>query len=88
MWDLPSGSCVDYFSFPSPVTSLDLSPAGDFLATAHVEDLGNEVYRYLPRNVADPQHVEADPQHVKADPQLIEMDLHTMNWLHNTMKRI
>jgi len=40
VWDLPTGHCVDYISFPSPATSIDFSPAGDLLASAHVEDLG------------------------------------------------
>jgi len=40
VWDLPSGKCIDYFKFPSPATSMDFSPAGDMLATSHVQDLG------------------------------------------------
>lgn len=39
-WDLPSGCLVDCFEVPAPVTSLDLSPTGEFLATAHADDLG------------------------------------------------
>ena len=40
VWDLPSGHCIDFFSFPSPATSIDFSPAGDMLASSHVDDLG------------------------------------------------
>uniref|UniRef100_UPI00358F776D WD repeat-containing protein 36 n=1 Tax=Myxine glutinosa TaxID=7769 RepID=UPI00358F776D len=39
-WDLPSGSLVDCFLVPSAVVALSLSPTGDFLATAHVDEVG------------------------------------------------
>lgn len=39
-WDLPSGRLVDCFRVPSACTSLSMSPAGDYLATAHADDLG------------------------------------------------
>jgi U3 small nucleolar RNA-associated protein 21 len=31
---------IDYFEVDAAVTSLSLSPTGDFLATAHVDDIG------------------------------------------------
>jgi len=40
VWDLPTGNCIDYISFKSAVTSIDISPSGDLLATSHVEDIG------------------------------------------------
>ncbi|KAM4809822.1 WD repeat-containing protein 36 [Rhinophrynus dorsalis] len=40
VWDLPSGCLVDCFLLDSAVVSLTMSPTGDFLATAHVDDLG------------------------------------------------
>ncbi|XP_028418818.1 WD repeat-containing protein 36-like [Dendronephthya gigantea] len=39
-WDLPSGRILDCFLVESPATSLSISPVGDFLATAHVDDVG------------------------------------------------
>ncbi|RUS16773.1 hypothetical protein BC937DRAFT_90825 [Endogone sp. FLAS-F59071] len=39
-WDLPSGNLVDSFKVDSVATSVTFSPTGDFLATAHVDNLG------------------------------------------------
>lgn len=39
VWDFPSGCLIDCFLLDSPVVSLTMSPTGDFLATAHVDDL-------------------------------------------------
>ncbi|KAG5882141.1 hypothetical protein JTB14_005970 [Gonioctena quinquepunctata] len=39
-WDIPSGQLVDQFLFDSACVSLDLSPTGDALASAHVGHLG------------------------------------------------
>jgi U3 small nucleolar RNA-associated protein 21 len=40
VWDLPTGFCIDAFLVDSIVTSLSFSPNGDFLATAHVDNVG------------------------------------------------
>lgn len=40
VFDIPSGSMIDCFRFSSPVTSLALSPLGDFFATTHSDHLG------------------------------------------------
>eukprot|EP00049_Salpingoeca_infusionum_P000432 m.39941 g.39941 ORF g.39941 m.39941 type:complete len:966 (-) comp10369_c0_seq2:520-3417(-) len=40
VWDIPSGRMLSWFSVPSAVTSIDMSPQGDFLATTHVDELG------------------------------------------------
>ena len=40
MWDVPTAACVDWFRFDETVTSLDLSPSGEFLATTHVDNNG------------------------------------------------
>lgn len=40
IWDLMSGLLVDRFRVASPVVSLSISPSSEFLATAHVDDLG------------------------------------------------
>ncbi|RUS31073.1 Utp21 specific WD40 associated putative domain-containing protein [Jimgerdemannia flammicorona] len=39
-WDLPSGNLVDSFKVDSVATSVTFSPTGDFLATAHVDNVG------------------------------------------------
>ncbi|XP_071586251.1 WD repeat-containing protein 36 isoform X1 [Heliangelus exortis] len=39
-WDLPSGCLIDCFLVDSAAVSLAMSPTGDFLASAHVDDLG------------------------------------------------
>ncbi|KAJ8287031.1 hypothetical protein GJAV_G00046230 [Gymnothorax javanicus] len=39
-WDLPTGCLVDCFLVDTAVTSLSVSPTGDFLASAHVDSLG------------------------------------------------
>lgn len=40
VWDIPSSYMIDHFRFESPCISLTMSPTGDFLATAHVNNLG------------------------------------------------
>lgn len=40
VWDIPSSYMVDHFRFETPCISLTMSPTGDFLATAHVSNLG------------------------------------------------
>ncbi|NXC06464.1 WDR36 protein, partial [Orthonyx spaldingii] len=39
-WDLPSGCLIGCFLVDSAAVSLTMSPTGDFLASAHVDDLG------------------------------------------------
>ncbi|XP_072372521.1 WD repeat-containing protein 36 [Scyliorhinus torazame] len=39
-WDLPSGCLIDCFLLDSAAVSITMSPTGDFLASAHVDDLG------------------------------------------------
>jgi U3 small nucleolar RNA-associated protein 21 len=38
IWDIPTGKMIDWFAPQKTVTSLSFSPAGDFLATAHVNE--------------------------------------------------
>jgi U3 small nucleolar RNA-associated protein 21 len=47
-WDIPSGFMVDGFRCDEIVTSLAFSPTGDFLATAHAQQIG--VYLWANRN--------------------------------------
>jgi len=69
VWDLPTGHCIDYISFPSAVTSLDFSPAGDLLATTHVEDLGI----YLWCNKAVYQHLYFSKVADDAEPRTLSL---------------
>ncbi|KAH3661697.1 hypothetical protein OGAPHI_006547 [Ogataea philodendri] len=39
-WDLPTGGCIDGIMVPNTVTSLKMSPLGDYLATTHVNGVG------------------------------------------------
>lgn len=39
-WDLPTGNCIDGIKLPKVATSLKMSPNGEYLATAHVNDVG------------------------------------------------
>ncbi|KAA0199625.1 hypothetical protein HAZT_HAZT001013 [Hyalella azteca] len=47
-WDLPSGSCIDFFTVPKPATSIALSPADEYLVSTHVGELG--LYMWANRN--------------------------------------
>jgi len=71
VWDLPTGQCVDYFCFPSPVTSMDFSPAGDMLATSHVEDLG--IYLWVNKSLY--QSLNLTPVSKDAVPTNLELPL-------------
>lgn len=44
VWDLPTGHMIDAFRTRSPCTSLALSSTGEFLATAHEEGVGINVW--------------------------------------------
>lgn len=38
--DMPTGSLVSWIAVPDPAISLTFSPMGDFLASAHIDNLG------------------------------------------------
>ena len=40
LYDVPSARCIDWMVFERPCVSLAFSPGGEFLATAHVGELG------------------------------------------------
>jgi len=44
VFDLPSATLVDFLSFSKPVSSLTMSPRGDFLATTHVNSLAIQLW--------------------------------------------
>ena len=39
-WDVPSGRLIAWFAVVEPVTSLAFSPSGEYLATAHTDSVG------------------------------------------------
>jgi len=67
VWDLPTGHCVDYFCFPSPVTSMDFSPAGDMMATSHIDDLG--IYLWCNKSLY--QNINLRPVNENAEPSVL-----------------
>ncbi|KAJ5073618.1 wd repeat-containing protein [Anaeramoeba ignava] len=48
IFDLPSSKLIDWFYVDKPITSLDFSPSGDFLATTHADSLG--IYLWANKN--------------------------------------
>lgn len=40
VWDLPTGHLIDAFRVPSTCTALTMSPTGEYLATAHADGVG------------------------------------------------
>jgi U3 small nucleolar RNA-associated protein 21 len=43
-WDLPTGHLVDAIKFLKPCTALSFSGSGEFLATAHEDDIGISIW--------------------------------------------
>ena len=66
VWDIPTARCVDWFIFEDAVTSMSLSPSGEFLATTHVENNGIFVWANRAHfgNVLLTQDVGAVPRRV------------------------
>jgi U3 small nucleolar RNA-associated protein 21 len=71
VWDLPTGKLIDCFRFDKAPTSVCYSPTAEFLATAHVNDLGvylwsnktlysHVSFRHLPEDY-EPAHQIAMP---------------------------
>lgn len=60
VWDIPSTYMVDHFCFETPCISMTMSPTGDFLATAHVSNLGiftwanKSLFTHVPLRSIDP----------------------------------
>eukprot|EP00095_Tigriopus_kingsejongensis_P011785 maker-scaffold119_size336447-snap-gene-2.31 protein:Tk11785 transcript:maker-scaffold119_size336447-snap-gene-2.31-mRNA-1 annotation:"wd repeat-containing protein 36" len=75
VWDIPSGHLVDNIAFPTPVTSLTLSPTGEYLATSHVGDLG--IYLWI--NAALYSHISLKPIDISEQPKAIALPLTLWN---------
>lgn len=80
VYDLASSTLIDCFRFSSPVTTLALSPSGEFLATAHADNVGiflwvNKSYfsnLYL-RSVDNfPKYMDFPEEEIKLDADFLE----------------
>lgn len=62
-WDLPTGGCIDGIKLPKVATCLKISPNGEYLATAHVNDVGISLWtnksQFLPIST---RHIENESQ--------------------------
>ncbi|RWS24154.1 WD-repeat protein-like protein [Leptotrombidium deliense] len=84
IWDLSFGKLVDHFLVCSPCVSLSMSPTGEFLATAHVQDLGVYLWAnlsvYMPLNLRPLSEGHCpmllDLPFVKADEKMIVDEEH------------
>ncbi|XP_055956682.1 WD repeat-containing protein 36 [Patella vulgata] len=68
-WDLPTGKLVDCFLIDSAVTSLSMSPTGDFLVTTHVDNVGV----YLWSNMTLYSFVSLRPLEQTYEPKIMVM---------------
>ncbi|XP_074642621.1 WD repeat-containing protein 36-like [Tubulanus polymorphus] len=68
-WDLPTGRLVDCFLVDAAVTSIAISPTGEFLATTHVDDLGI----YLWSNMTLYHHTSLHPLPSVYEPVLVDL---------------
>ncbi|CAG2106095.1 unnamed protein product [Medioppia subpectinata] len=69
VWDLPLGLLVDAFRVSTPCVSLSLSPTGEFLATAHSEEVG--IYLWANLSLYTPITLRPLPEDF--EPVLLEM---------------
>ncbi|GFO27669.1 WD repeat-containing protein 36 [Plakobranchus ocellatus] len=65
-WNLPTGRLVDAFALQEAATSISMSPCGNFLASAHVGDVG--IYLWSNRTLYT--HVSLTPLPANFEPQL------------------
>lgn len=52
VWDLPSSTLVDVLAFPTPCIGLSISANGEYLATAHENQLG--IYLWINKTIYSP----------------------------------
>lgn len=63
IWDIPSAYMIDHFRIDMACISLSMSPVGDYLATAHVNNLGifiwanKFLFSHIPLKSIDPTEV-------------------------------
>ncbi|KAH3683761.1 hypothetical protein WICPIJ_005280 [Wickerhamomyces pijperi] len=60
-WDLPTGGCIDGVKVTNVATSVKFSPLGDYLATAHVNQVGISLWTNRAQfRAVSTRHVEED----------------------------
>ncbi|EQC27067.1 hypothetical protein SDRG_15077 [Saprolegnia diclina VS20] len=59
VWDLPTGKCIDFIKFKHAVTSVTMSPTGEFIATTHVGQLG--LFLWANRAYFETVFVDSEP---------------------------
>ncbi|KAF0694285.1 Aste57867_14833 [Aphanomyces stellatus] len=69
IWDLPTGKCVDYVKFKHAVTSVAMSPTGEFIATCHTSQVG--IFLWANRAYFENVFLDAEP----TEPILMGMPL-------------
>ncbi|XP_055629239.1 WD repeat-containing protein 36 [Toxorhynchites rutilus septentrionalis] len=69
IWDIPSAYMIDHFRMPQICTSLSMSPTGDFLATAYVDNRG--IYLWANKTLYSHVSIRA----IKPDAEAPLMDL-------------
>lgn len=69
VWDIPSSYLIDHFKTVQPCISLTMSPTGQFLATAHSNDLG--IYLWANKTIFN--HVSLRVINPDSEPPLINL---------------
>lgn len=59
VWDLPTGRCVSWLSFSSPIQSMSISLSGEYLCVAQVDKEG--IYMYLDKSLYETVHFWREP---------------------------
>ncbi|OQR91426.1 hypothetical protein THRCLA_09001 [Thraustotheca clavata] len=67
VWDLPTGKCIDFVKFKHAVTSITMSPTGEFIGTTHVGHVG--IFLWANRSYFETVFVDSEPK----EPVLIGM---------------
>jgi U3 small nucleolar RNA-associated protein 21 len=64
VWDLPTGHLIDKLQVPTTCTALAFSSTGEFLATAHADELGIHIWNNKSLfSTLQPKHIdEMDPE--------------------------
>lgn len=60
VWDMPTGRCLSWMKFDSPVSSLSVSLSGDQIAVVFTDRIG--VYLYVDRSLYETVHFWQEPR--------------------------
>lgn len=59
VWDLPTGRCLSWMSFESPINSIAMSLSGEYLCVSQVDKEG--IYMYVDRSLYETVHFWKEP---------------------------